>query len=187
MNEDIYELKRYVKILDTGTFYENFSKFDRVQGFCKNCPRYNTNFSCSPVEDINIENFVKQYDKAKIVVTQLLFKKEYYEKEFTKKEFDEFINSTFIKEREYIKEIIKNEENDHSKSISLTGPCNYCRKDCKKVFDKCKYPEIRRFTLASLGLDANKILKELFDIDLILIEKKLPKYMNNVTVLLYTD
>ena len=70
MNENIYELKRYVKILDTETFYEKFSNFDKVQGFCKNCPRYNTNFSCSPVEDIDIENYVKQYDKAKVVVTQ---------------------------------------------------------------------------------------------------------------------
>ena len=187
MNEDIYELKRYIKILDAKEFYNRFSNFDKVQGFCKNCPRYNTNFSCSPVEDINLENYVKKYDKAKVVVTQLLFKKEFYEKEYTKEEFDEFINSTFIKERDYIKEIIKKEEKEHLESESLTGPCNYCRKDCKKVFDKCQHPEIRRFTLSALGLDANKILKDLFDIDLILIEKKLPEYMNNVTVLLYTD
>ena len=76
-------------------------------------------------------------------------------------------------------------EKDYSKAESLTGPCNHCAENCKELFSKCKHPEIRRYSLASIGMDSRKILKDLFDIELLLINGVLPKYLNNVTSILY--
>lgn len=180
-----YEVKRFKKTLRTDEFYDRFFNFDLVQGYCKECPRYDTNYSCSPV-DINIKEFIHEYEFIDIYVTQLLFNVEDYEREYTKESFNDFLNESYYKERDMIQQKVKDMESDYSKAISLTGPCNHCASNCKKLYDECIHPEIRRFSLASLGLDSRKILKDLFDIELLLIEGKLPRYMNNVTSILYT-
>lgn len=185
MLEIDYDVKRYRKTLKTDDFYNRFNNFDLVQSYCKQCPRYDTNYSCSPL-DINIKEYVLGYDYIDIVVTQLFFRIEDYEKEYSKESLNEVLNSSYYKERDKTFEKILEEENNYPKAQSITGPCNHCAKDCRKKFDKCIHPEIRRFSLASLGLDSKKILKELFDIELLLIEGQLPRYLNNVCSILYT-
>lgn len=180
-----YDVKRQKKTLPTSEFYNRFSNFDLVQGYCKECSRYDTNYSCSPV-DINIREFIESYDYIDIIITQLFFDKKDYNAQYSKDELNEIINNTFFVEKQKTVDKILEEEKSYNHAQSLTGPCNYCRPDCKKEYDECIHPEIRRFSLASLGIDSSKILKDLFEIDLILIEGKLPKYLNNVSSLLYT-
>ena len=38
-----YEVKRQRKTLTTKEFYDRFSNFEVVQGYCRGCSRYNTN------------------------------------------------------------------------------------------------------------------------------------------------
>lgn len=184
MNKIEYEVKRYKKTLTTKEFFDRFYDFDLVQGYCKNCPRYDTNFSCSPV-DIDIEDFVRGFDYIDIHVTQLFFEPEYYEKDYTSEELKEFLYNTFFQEKKKIAAKVLESEKEYVKAESLTGPCNHCAENCKELYSECKHPEIRRYSLASIGMDSRKILKELFDIDLLLINGVLPKYLNNITSILY--
>ena len=73
-----YEVKRQRKTLTTKEFYDRFSNFEVVQGYCRGCSRYNTNYSCSPL-DIDIQNYIESYDYIDIVITQLFFNKEDYQ------------------------------------------------------------------------------------------------------------
>lgn len=180
-----YEVKRMTKTLDTSEFYEKFSNFDLVQGYCKQCPRYDTNYSCSPL-DINIKEYILDYDFIDITVTQLFFKIEDYEKDYTKEELNEVLNNSYYQERKKTVDEIIEKEKTLSHAESITGPCNHCVADCKNKYDECIHPEIRRFSLASLGMDSKKILKDLFDIELLRIEGQLPKYLNNISSLLYS-
>lgn len=184
MKEIDYEVKHFKKTLTTKEFFEKFYNFELVQGFCKECPRYDTNYSCSPV-DIDIKNFVLEYDFIDIHVTQLFFEPKDYEKEYNPDELKELLYNTFFKEKQKIVNKVLESEKDYSKAESLTGPCNHCAENCKELFSKCKHPEIRRYSLASIGMDSRKILKNLFDIELLLINGVLPKYLNNVTSILY--
>ena len=81
MKEINYEVKHFKKTLTTKEFFEKFYNFELVQGFCKECPRYDTNYSCSPI-NIDIKNFVLEYDFIDIHVTQLFFEPKDYEKEY---------------------------------------------------------------------------------------------------------
>ena len=180
-----YEVKRMTKTLSTSEFYERFSNFDLVQGYCKQCPRYDTNYSCSPV-DIDIKGYILGYDYIDITVTQLFFRIEDYEKDYTKEELNEVLNNSYYMERKKTVDEILKKEKEYRHAESITGPCNHCAADCKKRYDECIHPEIRRFSLASLGMDSKKILKDLFDIELLLIEGQLPKYLNNISSLLYS-
>ncbi len=184
MSDIEYEVKRYKKTLTTTEFYERFFNFDYVQNFCKECPRYDTNYSCSPV-DINIKDFVLGYDFIDIHVTQLFFNSEDYEKDYSEEELRDVLYDSFFKEKKKIATKIFESEKEYSKAQSLTGPCNHCAENCKELYSSCKHPEIRRYSLASIGMDSKKILKELFDIDLLLINGVLPKYLNNITSILY--
>ena len=180
-----YEVKRMTKTLETSEFYDRFSNFDLVQGYCKQCPRYDTNYSCSPL-DINIREYILDYDFIDITVTQLFFKIEDYEKDYTKEELNEVLNSSYYQERKKTVDEIVEREKTFNHAESITGPCNHCVADCKNKYDEFIHPEIRRFSLASLGMDSKKILKDLFDIELLLIEGQLPKYLNNLSSLLYS-
>lgn len=179
-----YEIKQLKKTLTTQDFFDNFYDFNLVQGYCKECPRYNTNYSCSPL-DINIEKFVLDYDYIDIYVTQLFFESKDYEKDYTSDELKDFLYNTFFQEKKKMTEKLLNYEKELPCAQSLTGPCNHCAENCKEIYSECKHPEIRRYSLASIGMDSKKILKELFDIDLLLINGVLPKYLNNVTSILY--
>ncbi|MCD7781693.1 MAG: DUF2284 domain-containing protein [Methanosphaera sp.] len=180
-----YDVERVRKTLSTQEFYDRFSNYDEVQGHCKDCPRYDTNYSCSPIED-DPREYILNYDYVDIIKTQIFFKKEDYTRDYSKEEFDSIIDNTFHREREITVAQIKEEEASMTHAMSIIGPCNVCASDCKKQYDKCLHPEIRRYSLASLGIDSQKILKEVFGIELILLSKHLPKYMNNLTTLLYS-
>lgn len=184
MQDIDYDVKHYKKTITTEEFFERFYNFDLVQGYCKECPRYNTNYSCSPVE-IDIEKFVKEYDFIDIHVTQLFFDAEYYENDYTPDELKEFLYNTFFKEKKKVVDKVLGYEKKYPKAQSLTGPCNHCAENCKELYSECKHPEIRRYSLASIGMDSRKILKDLFNIELLLINGVLPKYLNNVTSILY--
>lgn len=183
--EDIrYEVKHFKKTLSIDEFVERFYNFDLVQGYCKECPRYGTNYSCSPL-DIDIMEFVGEYEYIDIFVTQLFFEAEDYEKDYTPDELKEFLYNSFFKEKKKIADKVLKSEKTYSKAQSLTGPCNHCAENCREIYDECQHPEIRRYSLASIGMDSRKILKELFDIELLLINGVLPKYLNNITSILY--
>jgi predicted metal-binding protein len=184
MDKSDYTVKEFKKTLTTQYFYDNFYNFDLVQGYCKGCPRYNTNYSCSPV-DIDIKRFVFEYDFIDIYVTQLFFEPEQYEKDYSPEELKDFLYKTFFKEKRKIVNKVLESEEEYVKAQSLTGPCNHCAENCKELYNECLHPEIRRYSLASIGMDSKKILKELFNIDLLLINGVLPKYLNNVTSILY--
>ena len=128
---------------------------------------------------------MNEFDYIDIHVTQLFFEPEQYEKEYTADELKEFLYNTFFQEKKKIADKVWKSEKKYTKAESLTGPCNHCAENCKELYSQCKHPEIRRYSLASIGMDSRKILKELFDIDLILINGVLPKYLNNVTSILY--
>ncbi len=180
-----YKIKKHYKTLPTSEFYDRFSDYELIQGFCKECPRYNTNYSCSPL-DIDIKEFILSYDYVDIEITQLFYKKEDYERFYTKEEFDYIFKNTFLKERDIMTEKFKEKEKTHKKAHSLTGPCNDCCKKCRLEYSECQHPEIRRFSLASLGIYTTKMLKDLFDIDLIPLDKALPEYLTNVSAILYS-
>ncbi|RAP44378.1 MAG: hypothetical protein BZ135_08445 [Methanosphaera sp. rholeuAM6] len=184
MSDIEYEVKRFKKTLTTEEFFDRFYNFDLVQGYCKECPRYDTNYSCSPV-DINIREFILGFDYIDLFVTQLLFEPKYYEKDYTPDELKDFLSKSFFKEKQKVVDKVLDSEKTYTKAQSLTGPCNHCVENCKQVYDECIHPEIRRYSLASLGFDSKKILKDLFDIDLLLINGVLPKYLNNITSILY--
>ncbi len=185
MQDIDYEVKRQTKTLTTNELFDRFANFERVHGFCKECPRYNTNFSCSPV-DIDIKDYVLGYDYADVTVTQLFFKKEDYERPYTEDEFNEILKNTFYKEKQKTVDEIKKEEESLEHANRVTGSCNICSRKCRDLYDECQHPDLIRYSVSSLGFDSTKILKDLFNIDLILIDKGLPKYLNNVSFLLYS-
>ncbi|MCI5867278.1 MAG: DUF2284 domain-containing protein [Methanosphaera sp.] len=187
MDDIDFKLTMYEKTMKTDQFYEQFNNYDEVQSHCRNCFNYEKNFTCSPV-DIDIKKYITSYEYVDIIVSKLDFKPEVYEKTYSRDELNSIINNTFMKQKDKIKEQLRSDEANHTRAVSITGPCDYCGIHCREKYDICPHPEKLRYSLASLGIESSKILKDLFDIDLILIEKgKLPRYMNNVSAILYTD
>ena len=82
MDDIDYKVIQHKKTLTTKEFFDRFYNFDLVQGYCKECPRYDTNYSCSPV-NIDIKDFVLGYDYVDVYVTQLFFNAEDYEKNYS--------------------------------------------------------------------------------------------------------
>ncbi len=195
-----YEVNRYTKTMSTKDFYDKYADFNRVQGYCTQCARYDTNYSCSPL-DIDTKEFILNYDYIDVTLTKLDFKKEDYEKEYTDEEFENVLKESFYPETNKTKENVFNQEKNYKKAISITGPCTLCDVDCRKEYDECIHPEKMRYSLASLGVDSRMVIEKLFNVPLIPINEnlsehlenneklskpKLPKYMNNVTSILYS-
>lgn len=190
-----YTLTTLRKTLSTDEFYNKYNNYEKTQGFCRECFNYNQNYSCSPL-DINIQEYITSFDNVDIIITKLDFTEDVYNKKYSQDELNSIINDTFMKEKNNIKQKLLDEEKNYIRSESITGPCTYCKEDfkeefktqvnCKDKFDKCLHPEHRRYSLSALGFDSEVILEDLFDINLILIKPGiLPRYMNNISAILY--
>ena len=141
------------------------------------CINYNKKYSCPPFSP-DFYSFSRDFDGLFVV----LF----------------FVNLDQIKSTEYNKVRIANvvmkskinmlmrdlEVKFKTKFLS-TGSCNLC-KLCKcKLKLPCKYPDKKRYSLESVGVDCNKLSEELFGFKLLWYkEKNAPKYTTVVCGLL---
>lgn len=173
------------KTLTTSEFYDKYNDLEKTQSKCRECFNYNNNFSCSPL-DINIKKYILSFDYVDLVDVKLDYEPEDYEKTYTSEDLNMIINRSFMLEKIKTAKDLRAEESEYVRSESITGPCNECKINCKKEYDTCQYPQKMRYSLSSLGFDAELILKDVFDVELILIKPgKLPRYMNNVAAILY--
>jgi predicted metal-binding protein len=167
-------LRDYV---DVATFLED----------CKACPNYNKIWACPPY-DFNPEEYWNRYTQFHVIGKKIIFNTEILEKNYSKEEMRELLDSTLFKEKQKLaEELWKMEEKESgSKSLSAAN-CTLCgHGNCSRPQGKpCKHPEKMHYSIESLGGNVGKTCSKLMGVELEwLTEGKLPNYLMLVSGLL---
>jgi predicted metal-binding protein len=126
----------------------------RVLGYCKSCPNYNRNYSC-PDHAFSTEHYLNRFEYALIVKHSLMLPQGLLQADF------------FLSSRRRIDPLLMKLENHFQAEALLPGCCHNCHTDCSKLtFEDCCHPELRRYSLESLGIDINKMLQAFFAVPL---------------------
>lgn len=135
----------------------------------KGCPNFDKKYSCPPVSP-DFNSYVKEKEilvlLMKVNLSQLSEYNEYHKLK---------VGNAVLKPR--AEKIMRALESEFSGKYLGTGACRLCKPCRKKIGKPCSHPDKMRFSLESLGVDCNKLSKDVFDIELEWYkEKKSPEY-----------
>ncbi len=149
--------------------YFNFISVDKVEvkkrlflNLCKiGCKNFNQKYCCPPCSP----DF-EYYIKACGTLLVLLFKINLNQlSSFNYRENLKLkIGNAVIKPR--IEKVMSSLESLYGSKFLGTGACRLCKPCQKKIGKPCRYPKRMRFSLESLGVDCDKLSKDLFGIQL---------------------
>jgi len=162
-----FNMECYHKFVDKGKVVVRKNFFDEM---CKNgCKNYKKKYSCPPYSP-TLDNLLKGFDGLYIVLF-LCNLNQIDSTEYNKLRIANVsTKSRLIKLMRYL-------EGRFKTFFLSTGSCNLC-KPCKlKLNLPCAHPDKRRYSLESLGVDCDKLTRDLFNINLLWYKnKKSPKY-----------
>lgn len=184
MDDKLYTLEINETKIPVQHLISGFQNRDYFLRFCKECENYNARWSC-PSLDFDVNEYLTRFQYAHLISTKIVFKKETIEKVCTNEEVENVTNETIREVRKLLSEKLLGLEKRYPSSVSIvSGGCNIC-KTCARILGKpCIHPEKMRYSLNTFGFDITKILKELFQIDLIWSNGKLPEYYTLVSAFL---
>lgn len=189
--EKSYTLEKVTKTIPVSNYYKDYVDFTITEKSCKICDQYNNNWSCPPFED-DIIKVWKKYAKIELILLKLNYNDFITENKFSKGDIDIILNITLYNEKRKIlqelhKKVMNPEEPDDAMILS-TGYCNLCNK-CTRIDNKpCRYPKNKLYSMESVGALVSKTTEEIFDTEILWINKdegKIPSYLTLLMGLLY--
>ncbi|WWD83863.1 hypothetical protein TEGL_22790 [Terrisporobacter glycolicus ATCC 14880 = DSM 1288] len=147
---------------------------------CKQCPNYDTRWSCPPY-DFDVIDYWKNYKYLHVLGYKITFDEDVVLKTYGEEELNLFIKELFRKQMEFFYEKSKYLEEKYEDSVSLAwGKCYKCDECTRKQSKKCRYENDMRYSIESLGGNVDKLSKDLFNIELKWAQRgKLPQYFFN--------
>lgn len=168
-------------------FTERFVDVKKFLGYCRECANYGKSFSCPPY-DFQPEALWRKYREVKVVGMKILFDEDVVGTTLSSEEWLKLYTDILRKEENHLYRILKEEETAAEGRYLLNpGRCRICGKqDCDRREGECDHPELRRYSIESLGGNVAAVASELLQFDLQWIEEgKIPPYLCLVGGMLY--
>lgn len=177
-----YIIHKSSKKLTVKEFLENYYDFKYTSQKCKKCHMYNKRWSC-PSFNNNIKDYWKKFDTVELIHLKIILDENLLNKRFTKDEIYTILDNTLFKE----KNILIGKLEDNNRYFLSTGYCNICERCSKEDNIPCRFPEIKKYSIESLGGIVTKISNELFNNQIKWIDMNngiLPEYLTLVMAVL---
>ena len=184
--ENVYKTTTFTKTLSLDEFMKNYVDIPKFEIYCSLCKNYNKSWECPP-HRIDVEKYWKQFDKIKIIAVKLDFTDDFRSKSYTSDELNYIIKNTLYVERSKLKKTLINLEDELDGKYLYGGRCDICEKCAKRTDEPCRFPDLMRYSVESIGSNIQKLTPDIFDFSLKWIEKdmKIPEYLVNVCAVLY--
>ncbi len=184
--EGVYSTEKFSTTLTLNEFFENYVEIEKMARYCSLCRNYGTSWECPP-HTMNVEDYWKQFKNIKVLAVKLNYTHEFRSKSYTHEELNYIIKNTLYKERSILKKKLLELEKKFNGQYLYAGRCDLCDK-CAKIDGKsCRFPELKRYSVESIGSNIQKATPDLFGFQLKWIQKdmKIPEYLVNVCAILY--
>lgn len=161
-----YTISRYEAAVPVEEYMEACVDVPTFLACCRKCGNYDKVWSCPPY-DFNPEDYWRRYKTLQLTGIKICFPAEMTEREYTKAELDEIIESVLWEERRKLTDELMELEEKFPGSVSLSaGSCMNCSPGtCTRPEGReCRFPEKMRYSIESIGgnvgLTVTKYLKQ---------------------------
>ena len=165
----MYTIEKSEKLIKVSDYLDRYVNVEEFLQYCKKCNNYEKLWSC-PSYDFNPEDYWKEYDELLVVARKIVFGEGVDQ---------DRIYEIMLEVKEDMSRELYELEKEYPGSISLSaGSCSLCKDGCTRaVGEPCRYPEMMRYSIESLGGDVGRTVSKLMGYELEWIEEgKLPSY-----------
>ncbi|MCR5661700.1 MAG: DUF2284 domain-containing protein [bacterium] len=162
--------------LEMANFLQKYQDREKFLAFCKECPHYNSLWSCPPLT-FDPNKYLAPYTWINLLCAKINLDNETIREAGTKDKVKTMgRNIVFAVKRDTDGRLRQLEAKiPGSRSIS-SGGCNLCE-NCSRISGiPCRKPNEMRYSLDSFGLDLTAITKDVFQIEILWSKDSLPQY-----------
>jgi len=164
--------------------YQDRAKFIT---YCRECPRYDTVWSCPPL-GFDADEHLKRFSWVSVVGAKIVLSKKVIEAADTAEKVKDTGWKIISKVKLELEDKMRQLEGQVPGSVALSsGGCNLCKECSRKEGKPCGMPEKMRHSLDAFGFDLSAITKDMLGIEILWCRDRLPDYFTLIHGLMTAD
>ena len=179
-----YSVEYRTDHIEMPRFRQKYQDRDKFMAFCRECPRYDSLWSCPPLS-FDVDTFLEPYTWINVLCAKIRLDAETIRTADTAEKIKtigwDIVSVVKLDTDERLRKL----EAQVPESLSLSsGGCNLCKSCTRKSGSPCRQPDKMRYSLDAFGFDLTAITKDVFHIDILWCRDSLPEYFTLIHGLL---
>ena len=168
-------------------FKRRYQDREKFIAYCRECPRYDTVWSCPPLS-FDVDEYLKRFSWVSVVGAKIVLSKEVIEAADTAEKVKDTGWKIISKVKLELEDKMRQLEGQVPGSVALSsGGCNLCKECSRKEGKPCRMPEKMRHSLDAFGFDLSAITKDMLGIEILWCRDRLPNYFTLIHGLMTAD
>lgn len=182
-----YRVEYRKSSLPMAEFRKRYQDREKYIVYCKECPRYNTVWSCPPL-CFDADAYLEKYKWVNVIGCKILLDRQIIEAADTAEKIKSVGWEIVSAAKSDMEHRMRKLEKDVPGSVSLSsGGCDMCPECVRKEGRPCRYPDRMRYSLDAFGFDLSAITKDMLGIEIQWCKERLPDYFTLIHGLLTVD
>ena len=179
-----YSVEYRTDHIEMPRFRQKYQDRDKFMAFCRECPRYDSLWSCPPLS-FDVDTFLEPYTWINVLCAKIRLDAETIRTADTAEKIKtigwDIVSAVKLDTDERFRKL----EAQVPESLSLSsGGCSLCKSCTRKSGAPCRQPDKMRYSLDAFGFDLTAITKDVFHIDILWCRDSLPEYFTLIHGLL---
>ncbi len=171
-----YTIKYRKSSMPLTAFRQKYQDREKYMAYCRECPRYNTVWSCPPLA-FDVDAYLEHFTWVNVLCAKIILSSSVIAEADTPEKIKAVGWEILIAVKLDMEEKLRRLEKHIPGSVSLSsGGCNLCKVCSRKDGQPCRQPNKMRYSLDAFGFDLTAITKDMFDIDILWCKERLPDY-----------
>ena len=168
-------------------FRQKYQNREKYMAYCRECPRYNTVWSCPPLA-FDVDAYLERFALVNVLCAKIILSRQVIAEADTPEKIKTVGWEILLSVKLDMEEKLRRMEKYIPESVSLSsGGCNLCKVCSRKDGLPCRLPDKMRYSLDAFGFDLTAITKDMFDIDILWCKERLPDYFTLIHGIMTTD
>ena len=169
------------------SFRQKYQNREKYMAYCRECPRYNTVWSCPPLA-FDVGAYLGRFAWVNVLCAKIVPSSRVITDADTPEKIKAVGWEMLLSVKLDMEEKLRRLEKSLPGSVSLSsGGCNLCKACSRRDGIPCRQPDKMRYSLDAFGFDLTAITKDMFDIDILWCKERLPDYFTLIHGILTTD
>ncbi|SFT39903.1 Predicted metal-binding protein [Selenomonas sp. GACV-9] len=161
-------------------FRKRYQDRDKYIAYCRECPNYDTVWSCPPLH-FDADAYLAKYQWIHVIGCKVILDRHIIEAADTAKNIKSVGGQIVTAVKLDMEQRMRKMEEAVPGSISLSsGGCNMCPECTRKEGRPCRYPDKMRYSLDAFGFDLSAIAKDMLGMEIQWCKDRLPDYFTLV-------
>ncbi len=179
-----FRLEYRTSAMEMEQFRRTYQDRERFLACCRECPRYETRWSCPPLS-FDVDDFLTSYAWVNLLCARIFLDDETIRAVDTAEKMQTTGWDIVSRVKLDLEDRLRALETQVPGSLSLSsGGCHRCGRCAREEGGACRQPEKMRYSLDAFGFDLTAITQDLFQIEILWCREHLPEYFTLIHGLL---